>query len=165
MRTAVVAAVAVAVLALPRPASAHIVTLNPGVKLGYTFGPNGGFTYGFEVAVNWMTPQIDWVIGSGVVLDFTWTRGDIFELRAGYEVYGLVWGLEIGPAVVMTPTGTHFAIDVTPYLSGIWVIPYYTASLAFGRGLRSELGTYLKLPICLHDDEGCYEGGSGGDWD
>jgi hypothetical protein len=136
------------------------------VKLGYTFGPNGGFTYGFEVAVNWMSPNLDWVIGSGTVLDFTWTSRGIFEARAGFEVYGLIWGLEAGPAIVVGPDGTHVAIDVTPYLSGIFVIPYYTASIGLGGPSRSELGMYLKLPICLHDDEGCYEGGSGGGgWD
>jgi hypothetical protein len=40
--------------------------------------------------------------------------------------------------------------------------------LSFGIGgpSRTELGTYLKLPLCLHDDDGCYKGGSGGHgWD
>jgi len=161
----VVVAAALLFASVPRSAEAHIVTLNPGVKLAYSFGPNGGWTYGFEVAVAWMTPEIDWVIGSGAVIDFTWTRGGIFELRGGYEVFGLIWGLEAGPALVVAPDGTHFAIDVTPFFSGIFVDTYYTASFTLGRPYRGELGTYLKLPICLHDDQGCYDGGSGGsDW-
>jgi hypothetical protein len=35
-------------------------------------------------------------------------------------------------------------------------------SLGIGGPSRTELGTYLKLPICLHDDDGCYVRGSGG---
>ncbi len=146
----------------PRPAQAHIVTLNPGVKIAYTFGRGGGWTYGLELAVTWMRPEIDWIIGSGAVLDFTWTKGDTFELRAGYEMYGPLYGLELGPALVVGPEKTHLAIDVTPWLAGVFVDPYLTMSFGIGGPSRTELGTYLKLPLCLHDDEGCYSGGSGG---
>ncbi len=151
----VVLAAALAVAA-PLPAHANVVTLNPGVKIAYTFGR--GWTYGGEIAVTWMTPEVDWIIGSGAVLDFTWTRG-VFELRA-------VYGLEVGPALVVGPEKTHLAIDVTPWLGGIFVDPYLTMSFGIGGPSRTELGTYLKLPLCLHDDAGCYKGGSGGhDWD
>ena len=165
---ALLALFAVAAASMPsRPARAHIVTLNPGVKLGYTFGPGGGWTYGGELAVTWMTPEIDWLIGSGAVLDFTWTKGGIFELRAGYEIFGLLYGIEGGPALVVGPDHTYFAIDVTPWIGLVFVDPYFTMSFGIGGPDRSEIGTYLKLPICLHDDEGCYDGGSGsgGDWD
>ncbi len=149
----------------PRPAHAHVVTLNPGFKIAYTFGRGGGWTYGGELAVTWMKPEVDWIIGSGAVLDFTWTKG-IFELRAGYEMYGPVYGLEVGPALVVGPEKTHLAIDVTPWLGAVFVDPYLTMSFGIGGPSRTEVGTYLKLPLCLHDDEGCYQGGSGGhDWD
>jgi hypothetical protein len=164
-RTATAGIIVAATLACvaPRCARADIVTLNPGVKLGYTFGR--GWTYGFEISVAWMTPKLDWIIGSGAVLDFTWSR-DVFELRAGYEMYGPGYGLEIGPALVVGPQGTYPAIDVTPFLGGVFADPYLTMSFGIGGPSRRELGTYLKLPICLHDDRGCYRGGSGGhNWD
>jgi hypothetical protein len=167
-RTAAAAGVVLAacLAAAPRPAQANVVTMNPGVKIAYTFGRGGGWTYGFELAVTWMRPEIDWIIGSGAVLDFTWTKHGIFELRAGYEVFGPVYGLEVGPALVLGPDKTYFAIDVTPWLGAVFADPYLTWSFGIGGPSRTELGTYLKLPICLHDDEGCYEGGSGGhDWD
>jgi hypothetical protein len=168
LRRSLLAIAVVSVVSMaPRAASAHIVTLNPGVKLGYTFGPGGGWTYGGEIAVTWMEPEIDWIIGSGAVLDLTWTKGGIFEVRAGYEVYGLLYGIEVGPALVVGPDRTYLAIDVTPWLGFVFVDPYYTMSFGLGGPSRSELGTYLKLPICLHDDEGCYDddSGSSGDWD
>jgi hypothetical protein len=149
---------------VPRPARANIVTLNPGVKIGYTIGR--GWTYGLEISVAWMEPEIDWVIGSGAVLDFTWTK-DLFELRAGYEMFGPGYGLEVGPALVVGPhRKTSLAIDVTPWLGAVFADPYLTMSFGVGGPSRTEVGTYLKLPLCLHDDDGCYSGGSGGhDWD
>jgi hypothetical protein len=142
-------------------AHANIVTLNPGAKLGYTFGR--GFTWGFEISVTWLRPELDWIIGSGAVLDMTWSKG-LFELRGGYEMYGPLYGLELGPALVVTDKA-YLAIDVTPWLGGVFAAPYLTMSFGIGGPSRTELGTYLKLPICLHDDDGCYKGGSGGDWD
>lgn len=164
-RTATAGMMVAATLAClaPSAAQANIVTLNPGVKLAYTFGR--GWTYGLELSVAWMTPDLDWVIGSGAVLDLTWSK-NLFELRAGYEMYGLGYGLEIGPALVMDAHGTYAAVDVTSFVAGVFVDPYLTLSFGFGGPSRQELGTYLKLPLCLHDDKGCYSGGSGGGgWD
>ncbi len=165
MRARLLAVAALLVLQVPRTAQANVVTLNPGFKLAYTWGPGGGWTYGGEIAVTWMTPDVDWIIGSGAVLDFTWTKHGVFELRAGYEMYGLIYGLEVGPALVVRPDRTHLAIDITPWLGGVFVDPYFTFSVGIGGPSRRELGAYFKLPLCLHDDEGCYKGGSGGhDW-
>lgn len=163
IRTVVGVGLALALVAgTPRPAEANSVTMNPGAKFGYTFGR--GWTWGFEVSVTWLRPELDWTIGSGAVLDLTWTKG-LFELRGGYEVFGPLYGIEVGPALVFGEK-TYLAIDVTPWL-GVIVNPYMTMSFGIGGPSRTEMGTYLKLPICVHDDEGCYKGSSGGHhhWD
>lgn len=166
-RTATLAlALAAAVAAAtPGPARADIVTINPGFKIGYTMGRGGGWTYGLEVSVAWIKSELDWILGSGAVLDITWNKS-IFEMRAGYEMFGPGYGLEVGPALVFGPhRKTHFALDVTPFLTGIFVDPYLTMSFGVGGPYRTEMGTYLKLPICLHDDDGCYSGGGSGGLD
>jgi len=50
------------------------IWFNPGVKLGYTFGENGGFTWGYELSI---TFQQEKVISSEKIPYFTGLVVDI----------------------------------------------------------------------------------------
>jgi hypothetical protein len=143
--------------ALDNPFPDHVLVC-PGIKLGYTFGDEGGFTVGGEISMLFRNgPDAGLVLADGPVLNFGWASRGVFQLRAGYELASWVVGLEGGPALVSDRTGTHFAIGVTPWLGAIFAAPYYTHAFVFGAPSVDEIGTYLKLPLCF----GCPGGGGG----
>jgi hypothetical protein len=133
------------------------VIVAPGVKLGYTFGSGGGFTFGGELSMLFRNgPDAGLVLAHGPAVNAGWASGGIFQFRAGYEVASWSVGLEAGPGLVSDAKGTHFSLGFTPWLGAIFVAPYYTHSFVFGARDVNELGAYLKLPLCF----GCPGGGS-----
>jgi hypothetical protein len=159
-----IAAVAAVVASAP-PARANIdnpfpdaTVISPGVKLGYTFGDGGGFTYGAELTVLWRTgPDLAAILAHGPALNLSWNGGS-FQLRAGWEIVSWFAGIEAGPALVSDRTGTHVAVGVSPWL-GALVVPYYTYTWVPASDDVRELGTYLKLPLCFS----CKSSGGGFD--
>ena len=132
--------------------------VSPGVKLAYTFG--GGWTYGLEVTVLRRTgADLSAIVAHGPALNLTWRRHGPFDLRLGWEAVSWFVGIEGGPALVYDSDGFHPGFGISPWLGAI-VIPYYTYTLVPGRSSLSEIGTYLKLPICT----GC-SGSDGSSWD
>ena len=161
--------VAVVLAAAPAPARAldnpfpDSAIVSPGVKLGYTFGEEGGFTFGVELSVLVRTgPSLSVVLAHGPVLDLSWTWDGIFVLHAGYELASVVLGVEAGPSLVVGRGATRFGFGVTPWLGGIVVAPYYGHTFVVGGEAVDELGAYFKLPICT----GCSSsGGTSFDFD
>lgn len=138
------------------------MVVSPGVKLGYTFGPNGGFTYGVELSLLWRTgPDLSAVLAYGPVLNLTWATEGLFYTRLGMEAVSWFVGAEVGAAYVLDRDGSHFGIGVTPWIGTWYVVPYYTHTLVFGGESLNELGTYLKLPLCF----ACESSGDDFDWD
>jgi hypothetical protein len=151
--------------ALDNPFPEDSAIVSPGVKLGYTFGEEGGFTFGIELSVLVRTgPSLSVVLAHGPVLDLSWTWDGIFVLHAGYELASVVLGVEAGPSLVVGRGGTRFGFGVTPWLGGIVVAPYYGHTFVVGAEPLDELGSYLKLPICTGPDCGS-SGGTGFDFD
>jgi hypothetical protein len=141
------------------------VWVNPGAKVGYTFGEGGGLTYGGEISVNLSTGKdFQTILAVGPVLNLTWTRRGTFHARLGMQLAGALWGIEAGPAIVRDRGRTHVAFGVTPWL-GALVVPYFTYTLVAGGPDLSELGVYGKLPICTGSNCDYSGGGDGGDDD
>jgi hypothetical protein len=159
------------------------IWVNPGIKLGWTFGQGfRGFTLGAEISVVHVPANpsstenskigriIDrgFFIGWGPVLSFDWLPWQSIEkLHLGVEWVGPGIGLEMGPSVIFDRGKTHFGLSFTPWV-GALVIPYYTYTVAFGRKKNlHELGLMGKLPICSSTRTSCGTNGSsgGGDWD
>ena len=160
-------ALVLALLATPAAASAldnpfpDATIVSPGIKLGYTFGDSGGFTFGLELSILVRTgPDLTAVLAHGPALNLSWTTHGIFQARVGWQLVSWILGLEAGPSLVTGRDGTHFALGVTPWLGGIFVVPYYTHAIVLGGSNIQELGTYLKLPICA----GCESSGGGSHW-
>ena len=146
-----------AATALENPFPEYAI-ISPGVKVAYTFGDEGGLTFGGEIATLFRNgPDAGVVLAHGPALNFGWASRGIFQLRVGYEVASWLIGVEAGPGLVTDRTGTHFAIGVTPWLGAIFAAPFYTHAFVLGGRSVDEVGTYLKLPLCF----GCSGGGHG----
>jgi|JI8StandDraft_1071087.scaffolds.fasta_scaffold64284_2 hypothetical protein len=124
-----------------------MVNFNPGVKLGYTFGKQGGFTFGFEVSLttNFTNKQIG--VWSGVVLDVDfcedWTR-----IHTGFEASALGVGCDVGPSFILRNDTISYGVSIIPFL-GVVAYPYYNYSY-FENGLElHEVGSYFKLSMMV----------------
>jgi len=139
--------------------------VSPGIKLGYTFGKGGGFTFGAEVTMLWRTgADLSAIVAHGPALNVSWTGRGSFHLRAGWEAVSWFVGIEAGPSLVRNADGTHLGFGVSPWL-GALVVPYYTYTYLPDQAPMKEVGTYLKLPICTGCSSGDGSTGGGWDWD
>lgn len=150
-----------AALDLDNPFPAELI-VSPGVKLGYTFGAQGGFNYGIEISVlTRTTPDLAAVLAYGPVFNLHWGPNDVFYARLGAEVVSWFIGAEAGVAYVSDSFGSHFGVGITPWIGSWYVVPYYTHTFVFGSTDLNEAGTYLKLPLC----PACSSSGNNFDWD
>ncbi len=121
------------------------VFINPGFKLGYTFGEQGGFTYGFELSVT--TDIIKNQSGGriGVVFDVDackdWTR-----IHTGIEASAVIVGCDIGPSFLFRNDTVSYGFSFIPF-AGILLYPYYNFSYFEDGFSTHEIGSYFKLPI------------------
>lgn len=89
---------------------------NPGVKIGYVFGPSGGSIGGIECSYS--RTKIDThTRSSGVVVSIDWNR-EIFKFHCGAEYYYDGLGLEWGPSFLrkshqfdVTTSATFLCLD------------------------------------------------------
>ncbi len=121
------------------------VYLNPGFKLGYTFGEHGGFTGGLEVSVTTNFNDNSSAVLGGAVLgvDFCkdWTR-----LHVGIEASAIGVGCDIGPSLLFRNDSVSVGFSFIPFI-GIIAYPFYNFSY-FDNGFEThEVGSYFKLPV------------------
>jgi hypothetical protein len=140
-----------------------LVLMNPGVKAAYTFGPGGGWTYGFELSFLAATGKdLHAVVAAGPDVNFTWRHGGTFDLRLGLDLVSWFVGTELGPSLVLDPQNRpHFGFGITTWASAVFFDPYWTYTIVRHGDNLNEWGMYTKLPICLAG--GCASGGSSGD--
>jgi hypothetical protein len=113
--------------------------VNPGFKLGYRFGHDGGLIYGFEVSV------VRWQHNSyrGIVAAFDGTH-QLLECHLGIE-YGIgLIGICLGPVLSNRADETSIGFRVTPY-AGVILVPYYNFQFLLPSSTQHEIGTYLKF--------------------
>lgn len=126
------------------------IYINPGIKLGYTFGDDGGFTYGFELSIttNFKNQQTSNWYGVVVDVDFCkdWTR-----LHTGIEASSIGVGCDVGPSFLFRNDTVSYGVSFIPFI-GIIVYPYYNFSF-FDNGFAShELGSYFKVGGLISGD-------------
>jgi hypothetical protein len=133
--------------------------ISPGVKLAYTFGPRGGWTYGGEITAPIKHgDDLHAIVALGPAFNFAWTSHGTTYVRFGLDVVSWFVGLEGGPTIVSDRTGTHFGVGVQAWGSSIWVVGEYTHTFVVGAPALDELGAYGKLPLCF----ACASSGDGG---
>ena len=142
---------------------ADAFVVSPGIKVGYTFGDGGGFTWGAEVTVMRGTGiDLSAIVAHGAALNVGWSHRGTFQLRAGWQVVSWLVGVEAGPALVWRDGQARLGFGVTPWV-GIITVPYYTYTFMPGGPNIRETGIYLKLPVCPACEGG--DGYDGGDDD
>jgi hypothetical protein len=143
--------------------------INPGVKVGYTWGNGGRWTYGFDLSVIASTGKnMSAIVGAGPEVNFTWRSGGTFDARLGLDLVSWMIGWEIGPSIVVDAQNhSHFGLGITTWASAVFFDPYWTYTIVFGGRPGSDLsewGTYAKLPICVAGGCNYSSSGDGSHW-
>ncbi len=117
------------------------VVLNPGIKLGHTFGENGGFTWGLEVSLT--SGDGPW-FGGVVDIDFCKERT---KFHIGFQG-SMIAGASLGPTFIVEKGETDVGISVVPFAGAI-LYPYYAFTLRPKKSVIHEAGGFLKVPIAV----------------
>ena len=115
--------------------------LNPGIKLGYTFGAHGGFIWGLEVSYTFVNKSFFW----GPLIDVDFCK-DRVKTHVGIEGFFLLAGVDIGPTWISEKGKTKLGYSIIPF-TGLVIIPYYNLTFIPGKSTLREIGSYLKIPI------------------
>ncbi len=127
----------------------HHYFISPGVKLGYSFGDNGGFIFGFETSL-FMTGSYNDDPVYGVVFNYDWI-GEAELLHVGFEYSRNAVGLELGPTFGWQKGELSSGIGVTPYL-GFMIYPFYNYTYLANGSVYNGIGSFIKLPIQIDDN-------------
>ncbi len=147
MRAVVLSACLLAAVALPGWAQQHAMFLSPGVKFGYSFDGNGGFTIGPEVSLTYY--EDDKPVIPGVVIGWYSTPGRNI-LAVGAQVTGPAT-VGFGLAHAWLFEHGNVSTGLKCELFGlVGVIPYYAHTFRYsGDESIEELGAYIKVPLAL----------------
>jgi hypothetical protein len=119
----------------------HRTFINPGVKLGYRFGENGGLAAGFEISATRWTPS--GYLGLLLSVDHS---GKTLRTHLGFEGGRGLLGLAIGPTIAFRDKTLDYGFNVTPY-AGFVIIPYYNFMFLRSFPSEHEVGSFIKFPI------------------
>lgn len=121
--------------------------ISPGIKLGYTFGPKGGFTFGLELSfIKWVNEEYMY----GLVMDIDFCK-DRKKFHVGGEI-GYIYGIDLGPTIIWESdeNNSDWGLTFTPYFGAIIPYLYLSYTYRFGKGASIyELGLFLKKPISV----------------
>ncbi len=125
--------------------SQNATYINPGIKLGYAFGDNGGFVFGLEISIVEHSGS-DFVYG--FVLSFDHIN-DAAIFHAGFEATG-AWliGIEVGPSFMLKNGEKSYGFGITPY-AGFILMPYMNISWFSNKQSFFQFGSYIKIPLQL----------------
>ena len=118
------------------------VFISPGIKIGMSSGPEGGFTFGCEVSVTRGSGSW-WYYG--LVLGWDGSKAKRQKLHLGAELGAPLVGVEIGPTFVFDRDETRLAWTATPY-AGL-VIYYYHSFTMLPDETIDEDGAFIKFPF------------------
>lgn len=116
---------------------------SPGLKIGYQFGENGGFVYGFDFSV---MRTVDYFpnVGGNICIEFF---KENIKLHLGAQTAHII-GIDIGPTIHFTPQKTNFGYSFGLY--GLaFIMPFYEYTKIFDEQNYSfsQSGVFLKAPI------------------
>jgi hypothetical protein len=117
--------------------------ISPGIKIGYEFGKNSGFTFGLEVSYIMMDDNIFY---KGLVINYDFLRNKQ-KLFFGVEGGFLFFGAAIGPSILIDKRNNlHFGGSIIPFFGLVGYL-YYDFSFFYGYKSIQNLGLYLKYPF------------------
>ena len=126
-----------------------ILTLSPGIKLGYAFGENGGFVFGVETSLVIDYDHSLMSTNYGFVLSYEILNNEK-RVHVGVELnigeFSPLFGMEFGPTFVFKEKKSRIGLSLTPYF-GVLIIPYLRITVFPKKHIQHEIGTFLKLHI------------------
>jgi len=129
--------------------------VSPGVKFAYVFGVEDSYTYGFELAISYLDSE-KWVNYGGVLaIDF---NKKYQKVHLGFEVLFPYLSVEFGPTFLIDKANneSHLGYSISPFLTGIVVVPVFTYSNFKKYKSLYELGILLKYPFYEEDNNGTW---------
>lgn len=115
--------------------------INPGFKLGYRFGQNGGLTGGLEISIT------RWGQNAYTGALFSIDHSDrTIECHCAFEAGSGFFGVSIGPIIALREQSVDYGFGLTPYV-GFVLIPYYRFVYLQHSPSEHEVGSFLKIPI------------------
>jgi hypothetical protein len=153
------AALALGVAVTEARAQQRLTAINPGIKIGHTFGENGGFTLGIELTITstWFHDDdngLPTFLGGAFAYDYCF-GSEQHKLHLGCE--GGVFrpvpiGADIGPTWIWRGHQEHLAIG-TNVFGFVIANPFVGVAIPLdGAGTVTEWGVYGKLPIPVAGD-------------
>lgn len=128
------------------------IWLNPGIKLGYQFGEENGFVFGFELSAVW---ENDGHASGGVLIDIDLcNKADLIRLNVAIEGHPFPFahfptGISVGPSIIFHDSNYYFGITTIAYVPFIGFIPYIGSTFSFDYSPVFETGSYIKYPILI----------------
>ena len=115
--------------------------ISPGIKLGYDFGNDRGFTFGLECSFT----RLKKIDSYGIVAAIDFHR-ELYRFHIGVEG-SRAFGLEWGPSLIVDGgPSLEFGHSLTVFF-GVLVFPYYTITFRTDSGNLYETGSYMKIPM------------------
>jgi len=121
----------------------EIIFVNPGLKVGYTFGANGGFTFGYEVSI--VAINLSNESRYGIVYDYD-TFGVNSKHHIGIEYMYQAGGIDIGPTFFSNNDFSKIGFSIIPS-GGALILPYYNFTYIDQQTMFHEVGSYGKIFI------------------
>ena len=126
--------------------------MSAGVKIGHSFGDNGGFTWGLELSISQWNYENRGagMIGAVLAWDMIGAQ-DLSRLHFGLQGGGVYSvgsaGAVAGPTLLFQKgEPVRAGVTLTPFLGVFTAHPYYSLTLAPGRTYE-ELGLIAKAPF------------------
>ncbi|MBI3195176.1 MAG: hypothetical protein HYZ34_12040 [Ignavibacteriae bacterium] len=116
--------------------------INPGLKIGHTFGEKGGFTIGFELSYTITTSKSNY--GFVASVDYC-----VSAKRMKYFLGAEYFFVSAGPTFITEDESVDIGINVTLYY-GLIIIPYISQTFRFAKHDLVEAGSFLKFPILVN---------------
>ncbi len=154
MKTLLLLTILMALASAAHALGQNSVYVNPGIKVGYTFGDRGGLTFGLELSVTQYQSR-GMLLGGVIDYDYTPASG-MHKTHLGAE--GSVWGLglDLGPTWVIGNGKSGLGATFTPFV-GLVAYPYYSFTAMVGMENIHEAGAYLKPPIHVSGNSGIFD--------
>jgi len=122
---------------------------NPGVKLGYAFGKDGGFISGVELS---LTTTLDNQRGAWGILFSLEKCRSYTMLHFGGEIFpNSPIGFSFGPSLIRQNDKNEFGASATLF-GGALILPYYRYTYRHSLTDINELGAFLKWFVPLQKE-------------
>lgn len=120
--------------------------VSPGIKMGYAFGKDGGFTFGYELSFV-VVPRGSDDSRYGLVIDYDWPK-NAKRLHIGLEYIYRYTGVDVGPSFIWEEGKQTTGLSIIPFGCPELLIPYYQYTLMPGSHADfHDAGMYLKFPV------------------